>query len=57
MTRNTTTTIVNTNKGYIQEQITKKGLAVPLYILFDKDNNFIESSIFFNELQIKLQSF
>lgn len=56
MTRNTTDKIITTKNGYIVEMIEKKGLAVPLYILFDNENNFIDSSIFFNELLIKLNT-
>ena len=48
--------VITTQKGYIKEQVTRKVLSVPLYILFDNDNNFIDSSIFINELQVKLIS-
>jgi len=47
---------MTTKDGYIQEQITKKGLSIPLYVLFDYNDNFIDSSIFFSELKVKLLS-
>lgn len=56
MIRSTINRIMTTKDGYIQEQITKKGLSVPLYVLFDYNDNFIDSSIFFSELQVKLLS-
>lgn len=56
MTRNTNKKITTTKNGYIQAQNTKNSLAVSLYVLFDKESNFIESSIFFNELLVKLHS-
>ena len=48
--------VITTQKSCIKEQVTRKVLSVPLYILFDNDNNFIEGSIFINELQVKLIS-
>jgi hypothetical protein len=56
MVRSTINRIMTTKNGYIQEQIEKNSLAVPLYVLFDYNNNFIDSSIFFNEMQVKLLS-
>lgn len=59
MARNTTKRITTAKNGYIEKHTDNRfnSIAVDMYYLFDKDKQFVDKSINYNDLHKQLQEF